>query len=257
MSNSDNPKVGAVFQKQVWKWFRNHYQKGFVLEKNIPIGEPQKNHKFDIVSGDNSIAVECKRYTWTKSGNVPSAKMGFTNEAAFYLSFLPDSYEKYIVLMKSYNPKRQETLADYYYRINHHLIRSVKVIEYDPENNSMRLVGDNRLRDMPVDCYVRPAQIPLKWDRFNYLTNQYFPSKEDKYVMVQRNKHFMIYDNESGECLFDVAFSVLHEEKEAQESDSKIAAVVTKITISQEKTIIPDKKKDDFVQLMNILQKEL
>ena len=59
-----------------------------MVEKKIPIGDPAKDHKFDIVSGDNSIAIECKCYTWTVTGNVPSAKMGFTNEAAFYLSFL-------------------------------------------------------------------------------------------------------------------------------------------------------------------------
>ena len=33
------------------------------------------------------------------TGNVPSAKIGFANEAAFYLSFLPNSFEKYIVML--------------------------------------------------------------------------------------------------------------------------------------------------------------
>ncbi|MBR3621310.1 MAG: hypothetical protein IKN56_07345, partial [Clostridia bacterium] len=70
------------------------------MEKKIAIGyypEELKEHKFDLVSADGSIAVECKRYTWTETGNVPSAKMGFCNEAAFYLSFLPDNVDKYIV----------------------------------------------------------------------------------------------------------------------------------------------------------------
>ena len=93
MSNSDNPRNGAIFQKQVKEWFQKQYGPDFELEKKIAIGDPAKDHKFDIVNEEKKIAIECKRYTWTETGNVPSAKMGFTNEAAFYLSFLPDSYE--------------------------------------------------------------------------------------------------------------------------------------------------------------------
>ena len=107
MSNSDNPKNGADFQRQVLEWFRKNYDSDFELEKKIPIGNPAKDHKFDIVDTSGTIAIECKRYTWTETGNVPSAKMGFTNEAAFYLSFLPETYEKYIVMLKSHHPKGQ------------------------------------------------------------------------------------------------------------------------------------------------------
>ena len=138
MSNSDNPKKGAAFQKKVRKWFIKKYNKDFELEKKIPIGIPEKDHKFDIVCAERKMAIECKRYTWTKSGNVPSAKMGFTNEAAFYLSFLPDEYTKYIVMYYSYNPKKSETLAEYYYRTYKHLIGDIHILEYNPEDDTMR-----------------------------------------------------------------------------------------------------------------------
>ena len=141
MSNSDNPRNGAIFQKQVMKWFEQHYATTFILEEKIPIGAPAKDHKFDIVDEAKSIAIECKRYTWTETGNVPSAKMGFTNEAAFYLSFLPESYKKYIVMLKSCHEKRHETLAEYYYRINKHLLGDIKVAEYDPKTDEMRIIG--------------------------------------------------------------------------------------------------------------------
>ena len=143
MSNSDNPRNGADFQRQVLEWFRKNYDSDFELEKKIPIGNPAKDHKFDIVDTAGTIAIECKRYTWTETGNVPSAKMGFTNEAAFYLSFLPETYEKYIVMLKSHHPKRKESLADYYYRTNRHLLGKTKVAEYDPEQNELRIVGQN------------------------------------------------------------------------------------------------------------------
>ena len=143
MSNSDNPKNGADFQRQVLEWFRKNYDSDFELEKKIPIGNPAKDHKFDIVDTSGTIAIECKRYTWTETGNVPSAKMGFTNEAAFYLSFLPETYEKYIVMLKSHHPKRTESLAEYYYRTNRHLLGKTKVAEFDPEQNELRIVGQN------------------------------------------------------------------------------------------------------------------
>ena len=67
--------------------------------------------------------------------------MGFCNEAAFYLSFLPDYYEKFIVMFYSVNVKRNETLAEYYYRTNRHLLGKIKVAEYNPDTNSMRVIG--------------------------------------------------------------------------------------------------------------------
>lgn len=140
MSNTDNPRNGALFQEQVKRWFEEHYHKTFELEKKIAIGNPPKEHKFDIVDESETIIIECKRYTWTETGNVPSAKMGFTNEAAFYLSFLNEKCEKYIVMLYSYHEKRHETLAEYYYRTNRHLLGSVKVAEYNPENNEFHVI---------------------------------------------------------------------------------------------------------------------
>ena len=52
MSNSDNPKNGADFQRKVQQHFVEKYGLGFELEKKIPIGEPPKDHKFDIVNYD-------------------------------------------------------------------------------------------------------------------------------------------------------------------------------------------------------------
>ena len=140
MSNSDNPARGADFQKRVQNWLINKYGLEFELEKKIAIGEPPKEHKFDIVCSTRKIAVECKRYTWTQSGNVPSAKMGFVNEAAFYLTFLPEEYKKYIVLMHSYNIKRNESLAEYYYRTYKHLLGDIHILEYDVVKDEMKKI---------------------------------------------------------------------------------------------------------------------
>ena len=144
MSNSQHPKWGADFQIAVQQYFIREFGEGFVLEKKIPIGyskDNQKGHKFDIVNEEKKIVIECKRYTWTATGNVPSAKMGFTNEAAFYLSFLPDTYKKYIVMLYSYHEKRKESLAEYYYRTNQHLLGNTQIAEYDPVKDRLRIIG--------------------------------------------------------------------------------------------------------------------
>ena len=98
----------------------------------------------DIVNLEKRIVIECKCYTWTETGNVPSAKMGFANEAAFYLSFLPKETDKSIVMLKATHPKRSETLAEYYFRTNRHLLGSIKVCEFDPNTGALSLVGQNK-----------------------------------------------------------------------------------------------------------------
>lgn len=143
-SNSENPRIGKAFQVIVKEWFETNRQHSYELECPILIGNPAKLHKFDIVEVTGKVVVECKCYSWTVSGNVPSAKMGFTNKAAFYLSFLPDIIEKIIVMSKSTHPKRSETLAEYYYRTNHHLLKNIRVMEFDTSTKKMRIMGENK-----------------------------------------------------------------------------------------------------------------
>ena len=87
--------------------------------------------KFDCVSDDKKIVVECKCYTWTDTGNIPSAKMMGMNEALFYMSYLPEDTIKVLCIKKAMHPKKRETLAEYYVRIDGHLLRDVRVFEVD------------------------------------------------------------------------------------------------------------------------------
>ena len=143
-TNSENPRVGKTFQIAVQRWLQESLHMPFETEKKIAIGNPAKLHSFDIASLDGNIVIECKCYTWTESGNVPSAKMGFTNEAAFYLSFLPKETDKSIVMLKATHPRRDETLAEYYFRTNRHLLGDIKVCEFDPNTGELSLVGQNK-----------------------------------------------------------------------------------------------------------------
>ena len=80
-TNSENPRIGREFQDLVQSIVEKRYCIPFEQEATIPIGKPPKKHKYDLASIDRSIVVECKCYTWTDSGNVPSAKLMGMNEA--------------------------------------------------------------------------------------------------------------------------------------------------------------------------------
>src|ERR1051326_4415828 len=46
------------------------------LRDQMPLRLPSgEMHKFDLTSPDETIVIECKSHTWTKSGNYPSAKV--------------------------------------------------------------------------------------------------------------------------------------------------------------------------------------
>ena len=135
--------MGREFQLATERWFKENYNLPFELEKKIPIGKPAKLHRFDIAAQNESVVIECKYYTWTETGNVPNAKIHTLNEAAFYLSFLPDTTEKIIVILHAEHPKRNESLTEYYFRINRHLLGKIKIYEYDMQTKNMHFVGQN------------------------------------------------------------------------------------------------------------------
>lgn len=98
--NSENPHVGRKFQEFVQTILKEKYNTYFEQEAAIPIGRPPKEHKFDLANADRSIVAECKCYTWTDSGNVPSAKLMGLDEAVFYFGFLPSGTKKLLCMKK-------------------------------------------------------------------------------------------------------------------------------------------------------------
>ena len=131
--NSENRRVGRGFQELAQRILSKRCNTEFDVEAAIPIGEPAKDHRFDLASKDRSIVVECKCYTWTDSGNIPSAKLMGLDEAVFYFGFLPAGTKKILCMKKTVFPKRSETLAEYYVRIHGHLLKDVSVYEISDE----------------------------------------------------------------------------------------------------------------------------
>jgi len=112
---------------------KEKYNTYFEQEAAIPIGRPPKDHKFDLANTDRSIVAECKCYTWTDSGNVPSAKLMGLDEAVFYFGFLPDGTKKILCMKKAVFHAKSETLAEYYVRVHGHLLGDISVFEISDE----------------------------------------------------------------------------------------------------------------------------
>ena len=85
------------------------------------------------------ILVECKKHTWTKGRNVPSAKMSVWNEAMYYFALAPQEYRKILFVLK--DTRKNETLAEYYVKRYAHLIPDhTEILEYDSATKSARTV---------------------------------------------------------------------------------------------------------------------
>ena len=145
--NDSKKMSGAEFEKITHKIICEYFNTQFHSQIGLLIGQPPKKHKFDFVSTDNDIVVECKCYTFTESGNNPSAKISTLNEAIFYMSFLPATTKKYLAIKKSYpicapgSRKLYETLAEYYVRLYHHFLRDVKIVEVDTDNMTLQIIN--------------------------------------------------------------------------------------------------------------------
>ena len=139
--NSQNTGKGHLFQVQAAEMLSNHFNVVFQPDFAMKIGNPPKEHRFDLVSIDLRYVSECKNYSWTESGNISSAKIASINESVFYLSFLPKDIIRFVNMRKDVHPMRKETLAEYYYRTNSHLLGDIFIIEVDLESKAIKEIG--------------------------------------------------------------------------------------------------------------------
>jgi hypothetical protein len=137
-SNSQNTAKGRYFQMLASHALEKHFETTFDKEVSIEIGNPPKDHAFDLASSDGQIIVECKNYSWTASGNVPSAKLTTLDQAVWYFSFLHDR-KCVLIMRRATHSKHHETLAEYYYRIHGHLLRDVMLFELGIETEKLRI----------------------------------------------------------------------------------------------------------------------
>ncbi|MCK5017772.1 MAG: hypothetical protein KAS32_11975 [Candidatus Peribacteraceae bacterium] len=135
--NKHNPKKGADFEILATFALEKRYGMEF-FPRSILIGRPKKGHNFDLASEKLDIVVECKCYTWTSSGNAPSAKLAMLNEAILYLSYLPTKTKKLIVMRRNLHPTTKVSLASYYKKRFGHLFKDITLLELNTDSKILK-----------------------------------------------------------------------------------------------------------------------
>jgi len=67
--------------------------------------------------------------------------MTSVNQAVFYLTFVSDAKYRFVVMKRDTHPRRQETLAEYYYRTYRHLLGEIFIIEIDITTKAVKEFG--------------------------------------------------------------------------------------------------------------------
>ena len=105
------------------------------------LGDPPKEHKFDLASTDRKWVVECKNVTFTPSGNIPNAKIAILLEAVHYLNLLPGNTVRILVMNRTLAKGRSESLAEYFVRVKGSFLGSIRVVELTEDGQARLLTG--------------------------------------------------------------------------------------------------------------------
>lgn len=134
--SKSNSHVGREFERKAKAFFA---RQGLSLDENVSIEigvNGKKPHKFDLGSKKKKVLVECKSHTWTESVKVPSAKITTWDQAMYMFFVAPKGYRKIFFVLKDWNSKKKETLAEYYLRLKSHLIPAdVEIWEFNEARN--------------------------------------------------------------------------------------------------------------------------
>ena len=108
--------------------------------------------------------------------------------------------------------------------------------------------------EMPFQNYERPAQIPIRKTRLNYLLNEYVPKESDRWILINHSNHFVVYDKKTKFCIYDAEYINIEDK---YEDTDPICAVITRIMINIDPNQHPSDIDDDFGTVADLLEKEL
>ena len=143
----DTVNQGKDFEEKVRLKLEELYKTRFnIYSKNNPdlviltVGNPPKRRKFDIVSEDKSIVVECKDNNWSETEKIPSGKIATILKEVLYFSKMTKNAntKKIIVLKYYYNESRKQTLADYFIKTYKHLLEDIIIMELNVQNMELK-----------------------------------------------------------------------------------------------------------------------
>lgn len=140
-SPSGHTQRGKDFQRLAAKALAQLTGASLLEEVRIAIGEPAKEHVFDLATPDLLLVAECKAFTFTATGKSPSAKISILLEAVMYLRYLPAGTTRVLLMQRSDRASATETLAEYFVRLKKHLIRGIWVIEVSEDGKARFIHG--------------------------------------------------------------------------------------------------------------------
>jgi hypothetical protein len=70
-----------------------------------------KFHRFDLGTPEQDFVAECKAFSFTATGNNPSAKITTLREAAMYLRSIQGHIARLLIVKHDPHPSRGETLG--------------------------------------------------------------------------------------------------------------------------------------------------
>lgn len=142
-----------AFEKRVNQYFELFFGRDFIREKEWRVGLEQV-HKFDSVSEDGEIVIECKSYTWVNGEDIPPAKISTLNETLLFLSRV-EAERKLIVMQDDFRDSDGKSLAEYYVEHYGGLMDDVEVWSYIPKDsvrndkvNQVREAGERYYREL-------------------------------------------------------------------------------------------------------------
>lgn len=103
-----------AFETLTKAYFENSL--GMRLTEQVEISLPDGQvHRFDLASDDGTVLIECKSYTWTKSGNEPAAKLNHAKTDALMLK-ASTAKRKLLVFEDDLHPTTRKSLAELFAR---------------------------------------------------------------------------------------------------------------------------------------------
>ncbi|WP_251331530.1 hypothetical protein [Haloplanus pelagicus] len=137
-----------AFEDRVKRYFEQYFERNFIREKEWRVGQEQV-HKFDSVSEDGDIVIECKSYTWVNGEDIPPAKVSTLNETLLFLSRV-EAEQKMIVIQDDFRDSDGKSLAEYY--VDHYggLMDDVEVWSY---------ILQGSIEDDEVDRIREPGEV--------------------------------------------------------------------------------------------------
>lgn len=156
MSNVDK---GQLFQRRCRTALERALGRQFEVEVSLRVPD-RKAHAFDLATRERDVVAECKAFSWTVSGNVPSAKLAHLREDVENLRALGEGVARYLILDEARRSGREETLARYFVRLNEELLGPVNVLELS-ENGLLSCLYGVPPGALPMEHAVLGHRPPL------------------------------------------------------------------------------------------------